>query len=126
MERPYTNQTIKNHREEVRFFRRRAAWDLAHKLGEVTHESWEEAYDLLNSCKNLALAFCHCDEEENEHNWKKIAQKQEKLTKRMERLNERLKPYGCKIHRIWCCENVYDWDFSRDLPKNDHGYCYFF
>ena len=113
-------------REIVWYRRHQAAWDLAAKLGEVTQESYEQAFDLLNSCKNLAVGLMRCDERENENNWKWINRKRDKLIKRMERLNELLKPYGCHIHRGWCCENVYDWDFDSNTPKNDHGYLYFF
>jgi hypothetical protein len=113
-------------REVVWYRRRVAAWDLAHKIGEVTEDSYEQAWDLLNSCKNLALGFTRCDELESEFNWRMIDKKRDKLIRRMERLNERLRPYGCHIDRQYCCENVYDWDFENNLPLSDKSYLYFF
>lgn len=129
MNRPVVDDATFDHmtRRQVVWYRRRvAAWDLASKLGEVTEESYEQAWRLLDSCKNVALGFVRCDEQESEFNWKRVEAKRTSLIARMDGLNERLRPYGCKMHRISCCENVYEWDFERRVPLNDHGYCYFF
>lgn len=117
-----------NKREEVRYNRRRAAKRLAAKLGEVTSDSYDAAYSLLNRCKNLALGFYNLDQTENEWNCNSPvrAAKRDQLIRRMEKLNDELKPYGCKIVRAWCIEDVYDFDFEHNTPLNDYGYLYFF
>ena len=125
IELEYTDAKLTK-REEVWYHRRRAAWFLAAKLGDVTQESYDKAFALLNSCKNLALGFYSCDQNESEFNWRRIDAKRNRLMARMEKLNEQLKPYGCHITRAWCIENVYDWDFERGVPINDNGYLHFF
>lgn len=124
IECPYTDRDLTK-RERVWYWRRRSAWFLAEKLGDVTQESYDKAFSLLNSCKNLALGFYNCDQQENEFNWRLIKAKRERLMRRMERLNEELRPYGCHIDRAWSIENVYDWDFENNVPTGT-GYLHFF
>lgn len=121
---PYTERDL-NKRERVWFQRRRSAWFLAAKLGDVTQESYDAAFDLLNSCKNVALGLYNCDADENEHNWRRIDAKRERLCKRMEKLNNELRPYGCYMTRAWGIEDVYDYDFERHVPTGS-GYLHFF
>lgn len=125
IELEYTDRKL-NKREEVRYHRRRAAWFLASKLGDVTTESYDEAFKLLNRCKNVALGFYSCDQQENEYNWRRIDTKRDRLIARMDKLNDELKPYGCYMLRAWSIENVYDYDFKRHVPLNDYGYLHFF
>ena len=127
IELEYTDRRL-NKREEVWYHRRRSAWFLAAKLGDVTRESYDRAFDLLNRCKNVALGFYNLDQTENERNWNSPvrARKHERLMKRMEKLNDELLPYGCRIVRAWCIEDVYDYDFERHVPLNDSGYLHFF
>lgn len=127
IELPYTSKRL-NKREEVHYRRRRSAWLLAAKLGDVTHESYDESYKLLERCKNVALGFSRLDETETEHNcnspWR--AHKRDLLIARMDKLNEELRPYGCHMLRAWCIEDVYDYDFENHVPLNDNGYLHFF
>lgn len=117
-----------NKREEVRYHRRRSAWFLAAKLGDVTSDSYEKAYSLLDRCKNVALGFYNLDQTETERNCNSPARaaKRDRLISRMEKLNSELEPYGCKIVRAWCIEDVYDFDFEHNVPLNDYGYLHFF
>lgn len=121
----YTNKRL-NKRDEVRYHRRRSAWLLAAKLGDVTSESYDTAYRLLDRCKNVALGFSRLDELETETNWAYVGIKRESLAKRMDALNDELRPYGCRMVRSWCIENVYDYDFELRVPLNDYGYLHFF
>jgi hypothetical protein len=125
IELEYTDKRLSK-RETVRYHRRRSAWLLASKLGDVTKASYDKAFRLLDRCKNVALGFSHLDELENETNWAFVDAKCVALTARMERLNKELAPYGCKMLRTWCIEDVYDYDFERNLPTSDYGYLHFF
>jgi hypothetical protein len=125
IELEYTDRKL-NKREEVWYRRRRSAWFLAAKLGDVTQESYDKAFALLNSCKNVSLGFQRCDEIENESNWKRVDAKRDKLIKRMDKLNDELRPYGCHMQRAWSIEDVYDYDFETHTPLNESGYLHFF
>ena len=125
IELEYTDRRLSK-REEVRYRRRRSAWLLASKLGDVTQASYDTAYGLLDRCKNVALGFSHLDEIEDETNWAYVQRKQAQLIDRMDRLNAELRPYGCHMLRAWSIEDVYDYDFERHVPLNDCGYLHFF
>lgn len=114
-------------RSITRFQRREAAWDMASLVGEVTEEAYDKAYDLLNRCIRYSLAESRMDETETAENWDSPYRKhkEELLYKRMERLNEELKEYGCRLDRAWCCTDVYEYDFENHLPKG-YGYLHFF
>lgn len=124
IELEYTSRRL-NKREEVRYHRRRSAWFLAEKLGDVTRESYDAAYRLLDRCKNVALGLARMDEIESEHNWKAVNAKRERLVARMDALNAELEPYGCRMLRMWGTEDVYEYDFERHVPKGT-GYLHFF
>lgn len=127
IELEYTGRRL-NKREEVRYHRRRAAWLMASKLGDVTSESYEAAYKLLDRCKNVSLGFYNLDKMEAElmrvTPW--MERKRNRLIERMDKLNEELRPYGCHIDRAHSIEDVYDYDFERHVPLNDCGYLHFF
>jgi hypothetical protein len=128
MERPTLGKyESRSARDMTRFRRMCAAWDLASLLGEVTDESYDKAYDLLNRCIRYSLASSRMDDTETESNWNSPYRKhkEELLGKRRERLNAELKEYGCKFDRAWCCDDVYEYDFERHVPKGE-GYLHFF
>lgn len=127
IELEYTDRRL-NKREEVRYHRRRSAWLLAAKLGDVTSDSYDRAYKLLNRCKNVALGFYNLDQTETEYNCNSRvrAAKRDQLIDRMGKLNIELQPYGCRMMRAWSIEDVYDYDFERHVPLNDCGYLHFF
>ena len=120
-----------NKREEVRYHRRRAAWFLASKLGDVTQESYDKAFDLLKRCTLWAIKQMRHDESETSENHKAYwyVHEGELLYRRMERLDAELRPYGCKIACLgYFCENVYDYDFDNNVITNEkcNHYLHFF
>lgn len=129
MDRPIWNESIGNHgRAYVRFKRHEAAWDFAHRIhDEVTQERFDEAYRLLNRCTRYALAEYNMDATETEHNVNLPSRKrkQEQLMRRRERLDAELRPYGCRLDRAWCIDNVYEWDFENNRPGSNK-YLHFF
>lgn len=127
---PYTDARLTK-REEVRYHRRRAAWTLASKLGDVTDSEYDKAYGLLNRCTRWAIAQQRHDKGETAYNWNKpwYVHEGELLLKRMERLNDELRKYGCVIANCgYFCQNVYDYDFERHVITNDFAshYLHFF
>ena len=118
MERPtYSEHMGRARRTLVRFWRAASAWDLAHMVAdEVTEDDYNRAADLLNRCTRWAIAQMRHDETETAENHDKPARIHagELLERRMERLNEELRPYGCKIQNLgYFCENVYPYDFEN-------------
>lgn len=101
MEYPTVPSCVRlNKRDQVRLDRQRAAWDLVkHRFGEVDDSEYERAYGLLSRCIRYALAQCHLDETETEHNWasKSRIHKQELLDKREERLNKELEHFDATL-----------------------------
>lgn len=119
-------------RETVHRQRIDSAHRLARKVGDNRLE-YDEAYRLLERCKNLSLAFQKLDEYESRIDGYegKVAQaarykKRYLLDRRADRLNEELRRYGCHMYRAWAIVNVYDWDFDTNTPLNDRGYLHFF
>lgn len=124
IECPYTERELTK-REQVWYWRKRSAWFLAEKLGDVTQESYDKAFSLLNRCKNASLGLYNADHEENELNWRRVDAKRERLNRRVEALNEELRPYGCRMVRASGIHDVYDYDFERHVPEGTH-YLHFF
>lgn len=121
----WTPEINRNRRREVRFRREVAAYDLAAlRFGEPTVGQVDYARSLLTSCTRWALADMRMLETETEHNvnspYRK--RKEEQLYSRMERLDERLADYGCRI----VGHGVFEYDADTHCPLNDHSFLYFF
>ena len=98
-----------NRKEEIRFRRAKAAYDLAALVAKnsfdgkptPTKAEVEEAYTLLNSIIRYALADVQHWEHENSSerycNSKQCEEDEKRLDERRKRLNARLKEYGCKL-----------------------------
>lgn len=130
MERPTMQKhESRDSRSLTRFWRRCAAWDMAHILADdVSERDYEKAYDILNRCTRYALAQMRHDESETaqNHNARWYVHEGELLDKRYERLSAELKPYGMEFTNSgYFCVNVSQVDPERHVITSN-GYLHFF